>query len=562
MNKVPKIGIITYTRSAIAFAKEISEKTKSEIIVKIGVPDIEALKTAQQLEREQKVDALIASGGIYDQIYTHMHVPMIRIQLTNYEFIKALHEASKLGRRIVYVEFISALTNNDFFDPGSVERFFGCDIDRITMHSVSEAKKIAAMIMKRRYDVVITPAKCVLDELPSSVHKIELIYSREVLQAAVIRAIHAVKREVREKEKLRKVQTIVETFEDGMITCDKMGNIETFNAAAEEITGMEAHHLIGRNIEDLLGDEIIGKIYGNGLNAVDEMITLDSRKVVISRILIEQGLVIKIQNVTKIQALEREIRKSLLNKGFVAKATFADIAGKSDTIHELKHTAARFAASHSNILITGESGTGKELLAQSIHNASPFSKGPFIAVNCAALPESLLESELFGYEEGSFTGAKKGGKVGLFELAHNGTVFLDEIGDMPMPLQSRLLRVLQEKEVVRIGGSHVIPVKNRIICATNRNLAQKVEQGLFREDLYYRINILHLNIPPLRKHPEDIPFLARLLFEKKCKALKKKKNIRPKDLQTLKTYHWPGNVRQLEAFLERLLVLTDGNRIL
>ena len=230
-------------------------------------------------------------------------------------------------------------------------------------------------------------------------------------------------------------------------------------------------------------------------------------------------------------------------------------------MRDLKVMARKYAASYSNVLITGESGTGKELFAQSIHSGSPCRIGPFVAVNCAALPESLLESELFGYEEGAFTGAKKGGKAGLFELAHNGTIFLDEIGDMPLSLQSRLLRVLQEKEVIRLGGSQVIPVNNRIICATNKNLAHKVEEGLFREDLYYRINILQIHIPPLREHPEDIPVLARLLFEKKCKEIKKRKEIRTNLLQMLKRYHWPGNVRQLDAFLERLLVLTDGPEV-
>jgi propionate catabolism operon transcriptional regulator len=233
------------------------------------------------------------------------------------------------------------------------------------------------------------------------------------------------------------MQTIVESSQDGMLTCNNAGTVETFNAVAEEITGLAAHDLIGKNIRDLLRIDLVSAIYGNGDATTDEMITGETGKLVINRLPIYigseyRGLVIKMQKVTKIQALEQTIRKGLMKKGFIAKATFADIAGKSDVIRELKATAKKYALSSSNILITGESGTGKELFAQSIHNASLFNKGPFVAVNCAALSESLLESELFGYEEGAFTGARKGGKAGLFELAHNGTIFLDEIGDMSL----------------------------------------------------------------------------------------------------------------------------------
>ena len=230
-------------------------------------------------------------------------------------------------------------------------------------------------------------------------------------------------------------------------------------------------------------------------------------------------------------------------------------------MQHLKKIAEKYAAASANIIIEGESGTGKELFAQSIHNSSTFRTGPFVAVNCAALSESLLESELFGYEEGAFTGAKRGGKPGLFELAHNGTIFLDEIGDMPCSLQSRLLRVIQEKEVIRIGGSRVIPVNNRFVCATNKNLLQEVEKGNFRQDLYYRINILQVRIPSLRDRAEDIPQIAQVLFSKACKEMKKKISMQPTYLEMLKEYHWPGNVRELEAFVERLLSITAESRV-
>ncbi|HML36483.1 MAG TPA: sigma 54-interacting transcriptional regulator [Bacillota bacterium] len=240
------------------------------------------------------------------------------------------------------------------------------------------------------------------------------------------------------------------------------------------------------------------------------------------------------------------MRVQLLNKGLLAKYTFDDILGQSSAIKQCKDMACRMAGSDSAILITSESGTGKELFAQGIHNASKRQEYQFVAVNCAALSESLLESELFGYEGGAFTGAKKEGRTGLFELAHNGTLFLDEIGDMPLLLQARLLRTLQEKTVMRIGGESVINVNVRIICATNRDLKKLVNQGLFRKDLYFRISVLPLVIPPLRERTEDIP----ILVQKFMKEYDSDFLLTDSAVKAMEQYGWPGNVRELRNYVE------------
>jgi transcriptional regulator with PAS, ATPase and Fis domain len=214
------------------------------------------------------------------------------------------------------------------------------------------------------------------------------------------------------------------------------------------------------------------------------------------------------------------------------------------------------------VLILGETGTGKELFAHSIHNESPRAKGPFVAINCAALPENLLESELFGYAEGAFTGARRGGKIGLFEMAHMGTIFLDEIGDMPLNLQSRLLRVIQEKEVMRIGDDRVIPVDVRIIASTNRNLEEDIEKGAFRRDLFYRLNVLKLIIPPLRERKEDIPLLVDLFVEKYSARLGKKvRGITQKARDLLMNLDYPGNVRELKGIIERAVAFAESEYI-
>ncbi|MDW7675615.1 MAG: sigma 54-interacting transcriptional regulator, partial [Bacillota bacterium] len=262
--------------------------------------------------------------------------------------------------------------------------------------------------------------------------------------------------------------------------------------------------------------------------------------------------------ITKVQQLEQKIRTKIYSQGLIAKHNFSDIVGKSENMLQVVNKALKFAETDSTILLLGESGTGKEMFAQSIHNASSRRKGPFVAINCAALPENLLESELFGYEEGAFTGARKGGKQGLFELAHRGTIFLDEIGSINLALQGRLLRVLQEREVMRVGGNQVIPVDIRIIAATNEDLGERVTFGQFRNDLFYRLNVLKLLLPALRERTGDPELLLEYFINSCNQKFGKKVVVTNKDLfNWANSYYWPGNIRQLENFVERLIILAE-----
>jgi transcriptional regulator with PAS, ATPase and Fis domain len=256
--------------------------------------------------------------------------------------------------------------------------------------------------------------------------------------------------------------------------------------------------------------------------------------------------------------MEQNIREQLHKKGLKAKYRFDDILTNDEFMVSLKKRAASYAMTDFAILIEGESGTGKELFAQSIHNASRRANGPFVALNCAAIPENLLESELFGYESGAFTGAAKSGKVGLFELAHNGTIFLDEIGEMPLQLQARLLRVLQEKEVMRVGGTRNIHVDIRIISASNKNLFSLVNIGDFRADLYYRLNVLNIALIPLRNRVGDIEVLLKHTLMKN--------NVEVSDemisnlLPAMRSYNWPGNIRELQNVAQRLSFIAQHYR--
>lgn len=274
-----------------------------------------------------------------------------------------------------------------------------------------------------------------------------------------------------------------------------------------------------------------------------------------------QGAVYTFQSEKDIRTKEQNMRIHLQQKGHVAKYNFDNILGRSSAITRAKEVAAGYARTESTVLITGETGVGKELFAQSIHNSSNRRRGPFVAINCASLGKELLESQLFGYEEGAFTGAVRGGRAGLFEVAHGGTLFLDEIGEIPVETQTQLLRVLQEKEVRRVGGHKILPVDVRVICATNRDLLAETESGRFRADLFYRINILRLDIPPLRERTEDIPLMITSLLDGLSNDVRNKVEEHIKVmLPRLHNYRWPGNARELFGFIERIATLfSQGN---
>ncbi len=263
-----------------------------------------------------------------------------------------------------------------------------------------------------------------------------------------------------------------------------------------------------------------------------------------------RGKVITLHEVSRIQASETKIRSSLHKKGLYARYHFKDMAGDSPIMQQLIARAKTYAGHDSNLLIYGETGTGKELFAQSIHNHSKRCKGPFVSTNIASIAPSLLESELFGYVDGAFTGARKGGKPGLFELAHQGTLFLDEIGELAPEIQNRLLRVLQEREIMRIGDDKIIPIDVRIISATNRDLFQQTQTGTFRQDLYYRLHVVGLRIPPLRARTEDIPLVFEHYLQRFAGQNGRSAGLTPAARELLKTHAWPGNIRQLRNVAE------------
>lgn len=386
-------------------------------------------------------------------------------------------------------------------------------------------------------------------------------YSHKAMESAILDAVNILKVYRNEMESLTLFKTMVNLNRSGIISTDSSGKIQTINHVTERLIGINLKNVHEKTLEAVIpnlcsktnGTDWNEPLYNHIFEHNDQKFMADIMPVILNGE--KMGHLISVDDVVKLQEKEQKIRKNITKKPMVANYSFEDIIGTSKAIKETIKQARKFSAANASILIHGESGTGKELFAQSIHNASSRNMQPFVAVNCAALPESLIDSELFGYDEGSFTGAKKGGKVGLFELAHQGTIFLDEISELPIHLQSRLLRVIQEKEIVRIGGDQVIPINVRIIAASNKNLLDCVKEGTFREDLFFRISVLQLYLPPLRERKEDVTKLFHHFIKNKNHLPTRFEGIK---LDLLTSYHWPGNVRELENVAERFLVLCQG----
>ncbi len=362
------------------------------------------------------------------------------------------------------------------------------------------------------------------------------------------------------------LRTVIESISDGVVAIDSTGLIREINSEGAKILATEIKRARGKNIQEILnGQPFLKGVMENGKAFADVETVIDTDRGRIHCYTSARPICLADGSIVGAVATMKETKKlhRVVNQitGAEARFTFEDIIGQSSAIQRAINLAKIAARSTSTVLIQGESGAGKELFAQAIHNAS-LAGHPFIAVNCAAIPETLIESELFGYEEGAFTGAKRNGRPGKFELANGGTIFLDEIAEMPLNIQAVLLRVLQERCIERVGGIRSIPIDVRIIAATNKNLTVEVQQGNFRQDLFYRLNVYEIDVPPLRERTSDIVdfveyFVARIAnrFGRSISG------VSIPALKKLQSYKWPGNVRQLENAIERAVNLTDKDII-
>lgn len=360
---------------------------------------------------------------------------------------------------------------------------------------------------------------------------------------------------------------IVEHISDGLLTVDAEGRVTYMNSAGGRILGVDHKAVVGQHVSDIVDFRpVILNVIKTGEGYIDREFVVNSKRGALH--FIKSAVPIRDEHgrLTGVVDVFREIRRvrRLVHYmvGAFANFTFDDIIGDAPAMREAKRLAETAAKTSSNVLILGESGTGKEMFAQAIHNASAVKDGPFVAINCAAIPRELVESELFGYEKGAFTGARASGHPGKFELASGGTILLDEIGEMSLDVQAKLLRVLQERRITRVGGDVVLPVDARVVAASNRDLAHDVAEGNFRQDLYYRLNVFTITVPPLRERKSDIPILVRHFLEKVGRKLGKESvKVTPQAMNILVGHDWPGNVRELENVVERTLAVISGDTL-
>ncbi len=362
----------------------------------------------------------------------------------------------------------------------------------------------------------------------------------------------------------RQIDTIINAVDYGILAIDSTGEVTAINSEAHRLLHMNGGAkerktaLISKMLKSIDSHEKhTGMVERVGANTE---VVVNYLPIIINGVV--GGMVATIQELEQLQAIEKKTRQELVSRGRVAKRTFSDIQSKATGVLRVIADAKRLANYDATLLILGETGVGKEYFAHAIHNANRRKHGPFVTVNCASLPENILESELFGYAEGAFTGAKRGGKVGLFEQAHGGTIFLDEIGEMSEQCQVRLLRVLQEHEVYRLGDDRNIPVDIRVIAATNRDLWGMVQERKFREDLYYRLEVLTIEVPPLRERRVDIEmFVHQFINQYNQQYHTSVSAVSPQGLELLVQYDWPGNIRELQNVVGRLVALAGDTEI-
>ncbi|MBG0775984.1 MAG: sigma 54-interacting transcriptional regulator [Desulfovibrionaceae bacterium] len=527
----------------------------------------DAVNQARRIEEAGEVDVFVSAGSNARLLSEVVTKPLVEVSVTGFDLLHAFTAAKKFSDTVAvftYPDQIEHLSGTldvlslsvrtveyDFEDLTHMDQALDALQDQ-GIHTIIGSSLMVQMAKRRG----MTPV---------------FIYSGDSMKRALDQAIQLAKSNQQEADRSKRFETILDFTYGGIIGTDAEGCITAFNPPAERITGIEREKALGRFIGGIFPGLRLSRVVHLQQPELNQIVSAGNKQILANYIpIISEGVftgaVVTFQDFGAIQAAEEKIRSKIYSKGFLVRTSLENIYGRSPALERAKESARLYASSGATILILGESGTGKELFARGIHRASERSDQPFVAINCGAFPEQLLESELFGYDEGAFTGARRGGKKGLIEMAHHGTLFLDEIAEMPTALQTRMLRVLEEREVMHVGGDRIINVDIRVIAATNKDLAALVRAGQFREDLYYRLNVLNLRIPPLRERPEDIPLLAALFLAELLPGLQAAAIRRLAAHPCLLRYSWPGNIREFKNFMERFAVLSpafpDGEALL
>jgi len=554
-----KILFVSTSKNMADIAKDSAKK----IGINIHVHDGGILKSghiyAQQ--HEQDYDVIISHGNSAESIRRLVKIPVVSIEITIANVLNTLLKAKKYGNTVALILF----KHDSLKELYMLNGILNINFELFTYTNNIELRNSINKAVNSGLTSLVGIGDCIIEEAAKyNVNAISIECDRKGIESALNSAKNISDLSKRERELNKRYKNILDHSNNGVLTIDSNNKIITLNSLAEKIFNVKTSEIINNSILTIAPFKVIADTMTNEKITFNKIVEINNNKFIANIIPIimendEYNTIISLQEVSKLQQLELKVRSQLYKKGLYAKYHLEDIVGESKELKELKTKIKKIAKTDTTVLILAETGSGKELFAQSIHNISLRKNGPFVTVNCAAMPENLLESELFGYEEGAFTGAKKGGRPGLFELAHNGTIFLDEVSELPLSLQGRLLRVLQEKEILRIGGDYILNVNIRVIAATNKNLLNMVNEGKFRQDLYYRLNVIDVIIPPLRERKEDIPNLANMFLDRmNDKYDTKISPVSNEIIKILTIYNWPGNVRQLENFIEKSAILSDG----
>jgi propionate catabolism operon transcriptional regulator len=531
----------------------------------------DAVAQVHALNRKQPIDALVGAGASGAWIRERVDIPLAMVEVRGLDLLQALRQAKlQTSEESPHVGLVT------FEEPSAVvaqfDSLFGLGLVQIAYQGPQDAAACVQKLKAARVGAVVAPG-LVADLAEQAGMSSVLLYSDISVRQALNDAMLLARHRRAERDRHQRLETVLHQLQDGVVAVDERGRICALNPRMAALLGAPVEALHGRPLDEVAPSLGMARALA-GEEGGEEVAQLAMRTLVVRRApILENGLLtgalLVCRDPAVIQRADRSLRADQRQRGAGVRWRIEDYLGSSAAAQRVRQLARQFAASEATVLILGESGTGKELVAQGIHRAGSRAAQPFLAVNCAALSESLLESELFGYEDGAFTGARRGGKTGLIEAAHTGTLFLDEIGDMPLALQSRLLRVLQEREVLRVGSTAPIPVDVRVIAATHADLAAQVERGQFRRDLYYRLAVLRLATPTLQQRgSSDVAELAHSMLAlrlggqalqgsgqalSQAASHKALASMLDAVLLRARAHPWPGNVRELDNWVERLL---------
>lgn len=526
-----------------------------------------AVEEVLSITKKHNISVIISRGITAKMIRAATDIPVLEAEATLFDILTSIIKAMQISKNIAFIHYEHIL--DEYFS--SITNLFDINLKEYIYKSTSDIEKCVYEAYSDKMEVIINGYGYIQIisnkfKLPTIMYSTSTYTMKEILsRASLIR--YAEERQFRHENQLI---TFINEMPDGVIYLNEHNIITLINNIGKRLLNINYdQEIIGKPVSKFINNYDFMNIVKSKSHELGKEIDFSGNKILMrsTPIFAKEdyiGTVISFQKSSYISSLDHNVRRQNIKKGMNAVTTFKDLEDTTISLEmkECIQKALQYADTDSTILITGESGTGKEMFAQSIHNASSRHNQPFVAINCAALSQNLVESELFGYEEGAFTGAKVGGKPGYFELAHNGTLFLDELGLLPLNVQVQLLRVIQERQILRIGGTKMIPINIRIIAATNSDLLSSVEKGTFRHDLYYRINVLNISIPPLRQRIDDIPLLIQhYLTLYNAQYNKNIKSYSTDFINTFQRHDWKGNVRELMNYIMRIVILSDSDHL-